>query len=326
MANPKERATVVARQRFPTFTEEIEQALDEALKENKGCEDTSDTVVNAVWQKIGSFEDIQYSDDSTDVHAQAREALRQLIESFCSCRQDLYEGDPAVRDKLYREVSEQQRAEHEVRQTAMEELMPFSDPNVEANFAEWGGRPFWTAAEAAALSYGKDPEQVTWESVKRYKTRSPFVRRFEKRIGLIERAIKVGDLKEAIRPSDFLKWAKRKNVELPPGLLNVPESPRSRQTSEVAGDESEDGINHRTLHTFYAVLIGLAISKHGLDPKYDPETGGSAAFTSISNAIKDAGLNVSVKTLRKHAKAALKWAEGKELKLRAPKPTSTSSR
>ena len=75
---------------------------------------------------------------------------------------------------LVKKEQEKQRAELAAKAEGEERARFFNQPSANADFDHWSKAAHWTLDEAVALSMGKAPERVTWESV--WCDRAPTVR------------------------------------------------------------------------------------------------------------------------------------------------------
>lgn len=91
----------------------------------------------------------------------------------------------------------------------------FNKVDAFANFAHWGKAKHWTLDEAVALSLGRNPDLVNWETVKSYTKISPFAEEYRKRRDLAHRAVPWKDLFDPILPGLFLSWAKGLEISYP---------------------------------------------------------------------------------------------------------------
>jgi hypothetical protein len=97
----------------------------------------------------------------------------------------------------------------------------FNQPHAAANFDHWSKMAHWTLDEAVALSYGKAPEVVNWESVSKYLQLSPFAVHYRGRREIAIRAASWKQLYDPVLPTIFLAWAKRLEIEVPPALVEA---------------------------------------------------------------------------------------------------------
>jgi hypothetical protein len=92
----------------------------------------------------------------------------------------------------------------------------FHSKVVEADFDYWSKMPHWTLDEAIALSFGKDPEQVNWNSLNSTSAYlSPFVENYKKLRVLTSRAVTSGKLFDPVLPSIFLNWLLLNEINFP---------------------------------------------------------------------------------------------------------------
>ena len=95
----------------------------------------------------------------------------------------------------------------------------FYQSNAKAKFDRWAIMDSWKLDEAIALSLGKDPEVITWDVVFPYTLIDEFAKEFERRRDLAHRGLVVRKLSDPIEPNYFLAWAKEKNIDVPPELV-----------------------------------------------------------------------------------------------------------
>jgi hypothetical protein len=105
----------------------------------------------------------------------------------------------------------EQRAEDDLR----DQSRFFHQPAAVADIGYWSRATFWKLEEAVALSFGKAPEIVNWETLKAYATTSPFVREYGRTRELVLRAQQWQQLYDPAKPGFFLAWAKRNGVPYP---------------------------------------------------------------------------------------------------------------
>ena len=91
-------------------------------------------------------------------------------------------------------------------------------PDASADLEFWAKAAYWTLDEAVALSFGKDPEAVKWESVASLVEISPFAKDYSRRRELTIRAKIVKQLYDPVLPVFFFEWAKANGIEYPKEL------------------------------------------------------------------------------------------------------------
>ena len=123
--------------------------------------------------------------------------------------QALYEQEPADERREALAIAEMEDRERF-----------FNRSYAEADFTHWSTAAYcWTLDEAIALSFGKRPEVVNWESVKRYVNVSLFAVKYSKVRDLALRAKACKELCDPVLPSTFLAWARRMKIEVPAELV-----------------------------------------------------------------------------------------------------------
>lgn len=117
-----------------------------------------------------------------------------------------------------------------------EELF-FNYPSQQADFEFWAKMGYWTVDEAVALSFGRNPETVNWNSVFPYTDTSPFAKKYKKIRTLVQRACKCGALIRPIAPIQFLCWASKIEITFPDELISLVQgTPKGKEYEAPASD------------------------------------------------------------------------------------------
>lgn len=187
-----------------------------------------------------------------------------------------------------------------------------------ADFVHWAKAAHWTLDEAIALSFGKEPEIVTWEKIEKLKSQTAFATSFAKRRDLALRATRWKKFGDTIPPVIFISWAKEINIELPNALIE--------EVTKIGGSATNWHEQYLKLKADYDVLAAqptntqkpestrktnnvlqaftaIAIDAYGYDPKAEKST----APQDIANALEKLGAVGNPKTIRNWLK------EGAEL-------------
>lgn len=122
------------------------------------------------------------------------------------------------RTALYREEYEKYQKEQLALAEAKEKALFFNQPSAAADVDYWSKTAHWSLDEAIALSFGKEPEIVNWQTVGSYVHISAFAKAYAKRRDLAQRAIVWKQLFDPVLPSIFLGWAKRNEIAYPKQL------------------------------------------------------------------------------------------------------------
>jgi hypothetical protein len=139
---------------------------------------------------------------------QDTEEQRKKIKEY---RAELLAKDPHELQELYKEERAKE-ADGEDRRRF------FNRPHAKADFIHWGKAANWTLDEAVALSFGKEPTVVNWNTVKKYTEFSRFAGQYAKLRDLTLRAERWKQLYDPVLPGLFLAWAKRYGIGYPPEL------------------------------------------------------------------------------------------------------------
>jgi hypothetical protein len=122
---------------------------------------------------------------------------------------------------LYDTEHKKYQQERAVRAEKEEQQRFFNLPSADADFDHWIKAAYWSLDEAIALSLGKEPGLVNWESIKNIKSFpcSPFIEKYRKVRELAHRAKSVNQIYDPCTPSSFLSWAQETRIYVHPELL-----------------------------------------------------------------------------------------------------------
>lgn len=179
----------------------------------------------------------------------------------------------------------------------------------------WPRRFFWTAEQAAALSFGRSPDAIPWNDersgVKDMDQSSKFATHFcDLREEIIE-AQQKGILPSAIPALMYIQWAEANRAPFPPALAREVEdfhksiSEGAEQFASLQDEirqlrEELDGlktnggdekIHPRKENSMLRIILGVAKDKY-----HHPKPG---AAKRISDALARNGLNLDEETIRK---------------------------
>src|SRR5262245_50113135 len=175
----------------------------------------------------------------------------------------------------------------------------FNRPSAQADFEHWGKAAFWTMDEAIALSFGKEPKRVTWKNVEQYVNTSLFASEYQRRRDLLLRAAAFNHrLEGRVKPEDFLAWAKRLNLSIPPELKELQAQHQVAATARSA--KPEKSLSTRERESLLKLVIGMAVSGYG----YDVKASRSEQPSAIADDLAKIGLPLDVDTVRKWLKEA----------------------
>ena len=209
----------------------------------------------------------------------------------------------------------------------------FHKPETTADFDFWSRAAYWTIDEAVALSLGKQPQAVSWDTVRPHLGSSPFAVEFEQRRMLATRAKDANQLTDANLPGFFLAWAARNRVDVPPELVEAVEahghqvadwksaydeaqatiSALQAQLEELTQEPVEEGapvlaekpekpLINRERKTALKLIIGIALVAYGAEPFREKR---SSIYREIADDLADQGLSITDDTVRKWLHEAL---------------------
>lgn len=224
------------------------------------------------------------------------------------------------------QVAEKEATEREQWASIEDRTRFFNQPDARADFDLWSKMVRWTLDEATALSFGKDPEVVSWDKVSSFRRRSSFADSYAKLRNLVLNANKHGALPDEASPSEFVAWADRTKIALPKELIDAVREQASRigdfdvlnaelkalrERAEKLETEAkkEKPLPPRERDTFLKIVLGMAIHRY----KHDPRKLRGGAANQIAIALLRYGLKVGDDSIREKLKEA--WDEfGSEVK------------
>jgi hypothetical protein len=179
-----------------------------------------------------------------------------------------------------------------------QKLFFFHDPRATADFSHYGQAAGWRLEECVALSFGKDPEQVSWETVAPYMEVSKFAKDYERRRDLILRASEAKQISDFVAPAVFVAWAKRSGIDLPPGLVQAcrTKKPDTDLNKPLLRSERE---------ALLKLVGGMAIAAY----RYDPELKKNPPISEICSDLELLGLHLEADTVRKYVKQGANLVE-----------------
>ena len=202
----------------------------------------------------------------------------------------------------------------------------YNHPDSDADFSVYADFPFFTAEEASALSFGKDPRVVNRKSLDQVSDKLPFVGIFNQRVEVLTR-YSVHNGSGNLTAYQLLEWANLRsdvvNGEFIQFLLTFPKvsivshddlavledynkklkDENNKLKQDLALFESIE--NPSSLRSIYTLILGMAVARFGHIPK-DMRTALAVSGTSnaklISQELKYCGLNIGEETV-------LRWLE-----------------
>jgi len=161
---------------------------------------------------------------------------QSLIVDAESYRKELQALSPS---DLVRLVQSEKRkvAEEAVAEAAKQEAQRFFNlPSANAPFDHYCKLAYWTLDECVALSLGKNPAIVKWESVKGCVAVSPFAAKYARLRDITQRAKWAQQLFDPVYPTIYLSWAKKSDLQI---------------CSDLVGHAIDAGISLKGWHDLY---------------------------------------------------------------------------
>lgn len=228
---------------------------------------------------------------------------------------------------------------------AREYSFSFNKTAANADFDHWGKVAFWTIDEAVALSFGKDPDHVSWSSVGDDIDKHDFPKTYRKRYDLVQRAADARSCQISEKPSprEFMEWARIVSMELPDELVSAvgdfvdwraafeelqakttgQTESHKRQINALAKERGAladqlkdwDDVNSRAqspqtkeIESMLKLIIGMAVSSYG----FVPNDKRGLATSKIKSALTRAGVSLDDQTILKFLRQASELLPAKE--------------
>ncbi len=175
-------------------------------------------------------------------------------------------------------------------------------PVANVDFDFWAKMALWTIDEAVALSFERDPETVSWESLQM----SPdieFAENYRRVRKLALRAKEASLVSDPCPPWQYIDWMERNCIKFPDALLAA----LSRQTERLRHwkpaqmldillePHSETPTNQKWLNTVLRFGFGLSVAIY----KYDPRAKRSDVPKQIQSDLGLCGISICLDTIRK---------------------------
>jgi hypothetical protein len=206
---------------------------------------------------------------------------------------------------------------------ALNDVEQFHSPDFRADFEKWGGQNFWNCDEAAALTFGKDPDVITREHVEEDTVGPsyfiPYYAAVRERI-LARQAS--GELPELMRPALYVEWARRQGIDFPDDLKEVVQQlERDRETERLdirtlrqekaelekeverlrrETSPDEDRLHPKERQSLLKLVLGLAMGTYS----YDPRRARSGVPKELVSDLQTLGISLDEDTIRKWLRAA----------------------
>jgi len=175
----------------------------------------------------------------------------------------------------------------------------FEQLDAQADLEHWSRAEYWTPDEAAAVSFGKNPNVVNANTLKSYLGKASFADEYYLRRDLVDRAIQSGRLPREIPPADFVAWLHQRSIPVPRELvdcLSAIEATSSRSSAKPLSDTERDSL--------LKLLLAMSIDKYDykVGETRNPATGENR--DSINAALERVNLKLTSDTIRKYLKEA----------------------
>jgi len=333
MASAQTVARALLRRRFPFALDPTWRRLIIKLRGEDRLNYATDKEVDAIvaedgadiedlWplpedqEKANEFE--RHDTSIKDEVERVRHRIRRYIPLAEAYRAELAELNEEDLLEVRDDAATQDERRLQAELTKSDRFQFFNAKSADANYVFWCSLPGWTADEATALSFGKDPTVVTLARMLRLRN-SLFSAEYVRRHKTVSRAFPNTRLAHVSIPaSEFVDWAKRQHLNLPEEILKrVNRAPISTLVDDAA--PSGEVMSGKSLKTIVLVLVGLGISKYGLDtdPYKGKKNSRDVAMAMVKD-LKEVGIHFDFRTLENHLNGGFQKAIDLDLALNAP--------
>lgn len=167
------------------------------------------------WKNVRLSRSIPVTEDGGFSH----DYIEKLSRAIADYQAELKAKSAEDLMKLYQEEKVKETQDYQAKAEREERQRFFSQPSAKADFVHWSKATYWTLEEAVALSFGKNPEVVTWKRVQEFINVSPFAKRYAQVRDLALRAKSFNQLYDPVLPGIFLAWVRRTEIEVPTELM-----------------------------------------------------------------------------------------------------------
>lgn len=172
---------------------------------------------------MGSLDSVSFSGDESKVLRERFQERRVELKEYESRLKKLSNEDL---QSLYKAETEKHKQELIQKLDEKEQLRFYNLPSSNADFEHWSKTAYWTLEEAVALSFGKNPDLVSWNKLKNHTKNftSPFIEKYRKTRELTRRAKVAKQISDPVWPGAFITWANRNGLSFPQELVGKVES------------------------------------------------------------------------------------------------------
>lgn len=208
----------------------------------------------------------------------------------------------------------------------------------EMDVDHWSRTAYWTVEEAAALSFGKDPREVTRLKVQAIRQPNRFASDYLARLDILERARTMHQLSHSTSLTRFLAWIEHTRFPMPEALVDAAKAIHRPEVdwqaeyqklhAEMArcADKTRSGaesleakaaelgraaqaeidkakaasLGVRERESLLKLVIGMAIEAY----RYDPRAVRSDKIKEIAEDLAKVGVPLDVDTVRKYMNEA----------------------
>jgi len=313
-------AEMIVRTRYPLYADNLKLFIAKAYAKHLDDPEVEQRVIDAILDHpfYGSFRRYAQGSEADSVGPESsmsddlsrRAALRIYIDKARDYDESLQQLSDAELAACYDDVvgaaQATAAAEKLERGLKADVLAFFNRAAAAAEYAHWLRLAVWTAEEATALSFGKDPRHVNGKILTAYNhaSGSPFRDDYNSRLEQVIRAFKAGTLTEPLSASKFLNWARRCQIAVHPDLVQSILVTGKDQSSTNENNE----IHQNRLHQYQEIILGVAASKYGFDVTLKETDIQKGVYALFLRDLRNVGINIDKKTIQKIVREAMVWA------------------
>ena len=184
----------------------------------------------------------------------------------------------------------------------LDKLIFYSPSSPKPDFDYWGKMPYWEIDEALYLTFGICPES-DYDPPKIYdKEKSPVSKKVRKLGKILRRARKVKELTDPVKPSTYVEWLKKYQIDVPKQLQHLAVNTNDGTTTKTEENITplEKPLHTKEKETLLKMIAGMAVDAYG----YDPSAKRSPIPKEIADILTEHGISLDQDTVRKWLKEA----------------------
>ena len=171
-----------------------------------------------------------------------------------------------------------------------------ADPTL-CDLEQWARYTHWTADEATALSFNKNPD-IVYAAFLKDKPHE-FSEDYLLRLKWLQRAIDDGSLSRMPSPQALVSWMDNADLRVESDLFNA-----IRNKTEIKAAPKRKGDMTRGQNTDLKLILSMAIKHYGFRQPTDAKTADAMAASAATKMAKDLAIPVTATTISGRLKTA----------------------